>query len=189
MNVFWPKFGTSHDNSRQCVEEWARVLAPIRLRGGFFGDFLLYWGHRIQHDSSYLYEVSHSFHHTLETPTPLGTGYVKMLDGMLQHALPVAILMITVRPHPLTLYLYIVARISESVWNHSGIDHKIVDLVTFKFLPLRAPIAHHDAHHKYSSYSNNAKNFGECFWIWDYAFGTYSAYRNVKVTAAKKRHE
>ena len=152
----------------------------------FFGDFLLYWGHRIQHDIAYLYEISHSFHHTLETPTPLGTGYVKTLDGILQHALPVAILMVTVRPHPLTLYFYIICRISESVWNHSGIDHQIVDIITLKFLPLRAPIAHHDAHHKYSSYSKNAKNFGECFWIWDYAFGTYSAYRNVKANSIGK---
>jgi sterol desaturase/sphingolipid hydroxylase (fatty acid hydroxylase superfamily) len=146
------------------------------------GDFLLYCGHRIQHDNEYLYKISHSFHHTLETPTPLGTGYVKTLDGVLQHALPVAILMVVVRPHPLTLYIYICSRISESVWNHSGIDHEVVDLITFKFLPFRAPIAHHDAHHKYSSYSKNAKNFGEAFWIWDYVFGTYSAYRNVKHT-------
>lgn len=152
-----------------------------------FGDFLLYCGHRLQHDVQYLYDVSHSFHHTLETPTPLGTGYTKPLDGMLQHSLPVAILIATVRPHPITLYLYIAWRISESVWNHSGVDHWIVDAVTLKFLPGRAPIAHHDAHHKYSSYSQNAKNFGEAFWIWDYAFGTYSAYRNVNSLAKKQQ--
>lgn len=41
-------------------------------------------------------------------------------------------------------------------------------------LPLRASIAHHDAHHKYSNHHLNAKNYGETFWIWDAMFGTQS---------------
>ena len=30
------------------------------------GDFALYWGHRIQHESSYLWENFHSHHHTVQ---------------------------------------------------------------------------------------------------------------------------
>lgn len=43
-----------------------------------------------------------------------------------------------------------------------------------QFLPFRAPIAHHDAHHKYSNHLLNAKNYGESFWIWDALFRTCS---------------
>lgn len=36
-------------------------------------DFGLYWGHRIQHESSWLWENCHYRHHQLDTPTPIGT--------------------------------------------------------------------------------------------------------------------
>ena len=77
------------------------------------------------------------------------------------------------KPHPFIFYAYIVIRIAENVLNHSGLDSFWVDLVSFKFLPLRAKISHHDRHHKYSNYAGKAKNYGENFVIWDYVFGTY----------------
>ena len=40
----------------------------------------------------------------------------------------------------------------------------------------------HDAHHKYSNYAENAKNFGENFLLWDWAFGTLG-----KVEATTRR--
>ena len=30
----------------------------------------------------------------------------------------------------------------------------------------------HDLHHYYSNYGTNSKNYGENFWLWDWAFGT-----------------
>lgn len=42
-------------------------------------------------------------------------------------------------------------------------------------LPLRASIAHHDAHHKYSNHHLNAKNYSETFWVWDALFKTLSS--------------
>lgn len=44
--------------------------------------------------------------------------------------------------------------------------------MTLKVLPFRAPIAFHDAHHKFSNHPRNARNYGEAFWLWDWAFGT-----------------
>ena len=35
-------------------------------------DFGLYWGHRIQHESSWLWKNCHYRHHQLDTPTPIG---------------------------------------------------------------------------------------------------------------------
>ena len=70
-----------------------------------------------------------------------------------------------VRPHPVTFNIYVALRIAENVLNHSGLDDRLVDLVTLKFLPGRARIAHHDYHHLNSNYGANAKNFGENFWL------------------------
>ena len=35
-------------------------------------DFFLYWGHRVQHESEFLWNNFHYFHHQLTTPTPVG---------------------------------------------------------------------------------------------------------------------
>lgn len=51
-------------------------------------------------------------------------------------------------------------------------------LIFFQVLPFRAGVKHHDAHHHFSNYAGNAKNYGESFWIWDWLFGTLS---NTKV--------
>ena len=136
------------------------------------GDFFLYWGHRIQHDIPYLWENFHYFHHTLDTPTPVGTIYIHSVDATLQGALPMLFALVLVRPHPLVAYLYVMCRIAENVLHHSGLDSGLLNALFLKFLPGRACVAHHDAHHKFSNYSRNAKNYGENFWIWDYLFGT-----------------
>lgn len=136
------------------------------------GDFFLYWGHRIQHDIPFFWENFHSLHHTLDTPTPIGTIYIHPVDATLQGALPLLFALLAIRPHPLIAYLYIFSRISENVFHHSGLDSGLLNLLYLKFLPGRACVAHHDAHHKFSNYARNAKNYGENFWIWDYIFGT-----------------
>lgn len=80
-----------------------------------------------------------------------------------------------VQPHPLTLGTYVVLRTVDSVANHSGLDSRLFDALTLKSLPCRASVAHHDVHHLYSNRADaSAKNFGENFWLWDWAFGTLS---------------
>ena len=108
--------------------------------------------------------------------------------------LPILLASVTVYPHPVTLYLYLVARIAENTINHSGVDHWLVDALFMKFLPFRAPIAHHDYHHKFSNLASNAKNFGENWTLWDNLFGTMSHLRpstpsSRSRSAAKARSE
>ena len=79
-----------------------------------------------------------------------------------------------IRPHPVTYWVFTMLRIAENVVNHSGLDCTLLNVVTLKCLPLRAAVAHHDAHHRFSNYSRNAKNYGEAFWVWDWLFGTLS---------------
>lgn len=145
------------------------------------GDFGLYWGHRIQHTIPFLWERCHSLHHKLDTPSPVSTLYIDEFDAFLQAALPILVSSIVVRPHPIAYYVYIALRLSDNAVNHSGLKPNfIVDLFTLKFLPFRAAVGHHDAHHKYSGYTGSAKNYAEYFWIWDYLFGTLSGVAGAK---------
>jgi len=136
------------------------------------GDFILYWGHRVQHDIPYLWEHCHSVHHALETPTPLSAIYIHHIDAFLQGSLPILLSTAIVQPHIFIWYLSIALRIAENTANHSGLSGLVFDCVTLKVLPFRASASHHDSHHKYSHYGRNAKNYGEFYWIWDYIFGT-----------------
>lgn len=136
------------------------------------GDFWLYWGHRIQHDSQYLWKHYHSFHHSIGTPTPFSTIYIVSphpslnsgvqltiaycqdpIDAALQAAIPIMLAALMVRPDVGILYIYIFLRVGENVVNHSGLEHPVLNFLTLKFLPGRASVNHHDYHHKYSNYS------------------------------------
>ena len=44
------------------------------------GDFFLYWGHRVQHESEYLWKNFHSYHHQLGVPNPVGALYIDSMD-------------------------------------------------------------------------------------------------------------
>ena len=64
-----------------------------------------------------------------------------------------------------------------------GLDDRIVDILTLKCLPGRASIRHHDLHHRFGGTQKdgaNAKNYGENFWLWDWAFGTLSTFGKAK---------
>ena len=140
-------------------------------------DFFLYWGHRIQHMNEWLWTHLHSLHHELDTPTPIGTGYVHSIDAKIQTETPLILAALIWKPHPFVWYLVIACKIAESVVLHSGSASVLLSILTLRFLPFRAEVRHHDCHHKYSNYSRNSKNFGEAFWIWDWMFGTLSTYR------------
>jgi len=144
------------------------------------GDFGLYWGHRIQHEFTSLWEKYHSIHHSVESPSPMSTGHIHSVDTTLQVGLPGLVAAILVQPHPLSYYLYSCTQTCEHVMNHSGLDDNLIDLLTLKFLPLRGNIAHHDYHHKFCGYAGRAKNFGETFWVWDWLFGTLAVTSKVR---------
>lgn len=140
----------------------------------FIGDFFLYWGHRIQHEIPLLWKL-HSFHHQVDTPSPISTIYIDSIDATLQGGLPLLFSALIIQPHPLIMYWYIITRVAENCLNHSGLEYPLLNWLYFKVVPGRATVSHHDSHHMFSGKGNgrNAKNYAEFFWIWDYVFGTY----------------
>ena len=102
----------------------------------------------------------------------MSTLYIDPIDKTIQGGIPLIVAALVVNPHPWVMALYAAVRVSENVLNHTGLDEGWVNVLSLKCLPLRASVSHHDRHHRFSSYSHNAKNFGEAFWVWDWAFGT-----------------
>lgn len=138
------------------------------------GDFFLYWGHRVQHMNEYLWNNFHKYHHSIGTPTPINTVYIDSIDTTLQVGLPIIISFIMVKPHPYALYAYVCARVADNTVNHCGLNSPFINALFLKYLPFRGTVGHHDAHHRFSNYSKNAKNYGEFFWLWDWIFGTFT---------------
>lgn len=135
------------------------------------GDFLLYCGHRVQHEFDFLWKF-HSYHHAIDTPTPASTVYIHPIDSTLQGGLPILISNLVIQPHPLTFIAFAFSRVFQNTVNHSGMEHPVLNILCFRYLPGRASIRHHDLHHRFSSYPRNAKNYAEMFWVWDWLFGT-----------------
>ena len=129
---------------------------------------------QVQHESEYLWKNYHSFHHSIGTPSPVSTLYIDEVDATLQGSLPIMFACLIIRPHPVTYSIFAGLRVAENVINHTGLDSSLMNILTLKCLPLRASIAHHDAHHRFSNYSRNAKNYAESFWVFDWMFGTLS---------------
>ena len=163
------------------LREFAVQMAIMELAG----DFGLYWGHRIQHQSVYLWENFHSLHHTIRTPSPISTTFIDSTDATLQATLPLLVGAIVARAHPASFWVYCAVRVGENVLNHSGMESPLLSLLSLKCLPFRAGTAFHDQHHRYSNYAGNAKNFAEGFVFWDWAFGTASRPRARAAKACK----
>ncbi len=136
------------------------------------GDLFLYCGHRIQHESEFLWENFHSIHHKIDTPSVSSTAYIHFVDMTLQTAFPMMIASMIVQAHPVSFVIYVLTRVGENTFNHCGYDNWLINLLTLKFLPGKAGVKHHDEHHHFSNYSRNAKNYAESFIIWDWLFGT-----------------
>jgi len=137
-----------------------------------FADFFLYWCHRAMHEVPYLWTNHHSYHHRVNTPTPVSHIDCTGLDATVQGGIPVALAFLICRPAPVVMYVFLALRISESALDHTGLDSPLINWLTLKVLPLRAGVAFHDAHHKFCYRAMNARNFAETFWLWDWAFGT-----------------
>ncbi|GFH43910.1 hypothetical protein CTEN210_00384 [Chaetoceros tenuissimus] len=159
----------SNLNSQRTMAQVMFKLIMLHL----LDDFFLYWGHRIQHEIPYMWKKWHSQHHQLQTPTTYATAYVHDLDSTLQAGIPMIMATILVKPSSIAFTIYCFIRLSENTINHSGYDHPLINVLWWKWFPLRAPIGHHDSHHRYSNHGKSAKNYAEFYIIWDWVFGTY----------------
>jgi len=133
-------------------------------------DFLFYWGHRALH-TNFLYRHIHHVHHRYAAPFGIAAEYAHPVEVVF---LGVATIFgpMVVRPHLLTLWVYLLMRCFQTIECHSGYDFP---WSINRWLPLYGGADFHDHHHR--TYSGN---YASTFVWLDKLYGTDQSYREWK---------
>jgi sterol desaturase/sphingolipid hydroxylase (fatty acid hydroxylase superfamily) len=137
---------------------WVQMIEVVLL-----SDFFVYWGHRLQHRSAFLWRF-HSVHHSAQTLDWLAAHREHPLDtiytvGLIN--LPAFIL-----GFPLaTLAGFIAFRGIWAIYIHSN--------VRIRLGPIRALIGSPELHHWHHDRDRDAGNYGNVTPLMDVIFGTY----------------
>jgi sterol desaturase/sphingolipid hydroxylase (fatty acid hydroxylase superfamily) len=161
----------------QRTESWANAIRPAAIRlwiGGLpwwmqailvviVGDFLVYWGHRLQHRVWFLWRF-HSIHHSAQhmdwlaahREHPLDSLYVVLLVNLPAFAIGFPVK---------ALALFIGFRALWSIYLHANVRIPIG--------PLRLLIGAPELHHWHHDRSRDAGNYSNVSPLMDLLFGTY----------------
>jgi sterol desaturase/sphingolipid hydroxylase (fatty acid hydroxylase superfamily) len=137
---------------------WLQMLGVILL-----SDFCVYWGHRLQHRSSFLWRF-HSVHHSTEHLDWLAAHREHPLDTV--YTLTLINLPAFVLGFPLeTLAGFIAFRGVWAIYIHSN--------VRLPLGPLRPILGAPELHHWHHDRNRDAGNYGNVCPLMDLIFGTY----------------
>jgi sterol desaturase/sphingolipid hydroxylase (fatty acid hydroxylase superfamily) len=140
---------------------WAEVILAL-----IFADFLVYWTHRWQHESSWLWPM-HEFHHSASKLSVWTSYRVHPLSVVV--TLPAAILpQIFFGWDVINFLIFLLSAEAVVYLSHSRID---TDYGWLGRSILVSPRFHH-LHHSVDKTMN--KNYGTVFVFWDRIFGTYA---------------
>merc|ERR1712169_41144 len=157
---------------------WTKMAWQIAL---FFvlEDTWHYWFHRLLHTPR-LYKMIHKLHHQYSAPFGLAAEYASPIETMILAfgavGIPIVFCAFTKDLHILTMYLWIVLRLSQAIDSHSGYEFP---WSLHHFLPFWAGADHHDTHHE-----KFIGNYASSFRWWDYVLDTESG-----PEASKRRRE
>lgn len=137
---------------------WLQVLEVVLL-----SDFFVYWGHRLQHRSAFLWRF-HSVHHSAEHLDWLAAHREHPLDTV--YTLTLINLPAFVLGFPLeTLAGFIAFRGIWAIYIHSN--------VRLPLGPLRCLLGAPELHHWHHAKDRDAGNYGNVCPLMDLIFGTY----------------
>ncbi|KAI6653357.1 Methylsterol monooxygenase 1-like [Oopsacas minuta] len=159
------------------LPSYSTILAQF-IAYAIIDDFVFYWGHRLMH-LPFLYKHIHKQHHSFKRSNAIAGEYFHPIDYIISGILPIMVGTLTLRPHILVVWGWLVLRIWEACDGHSGYD---LIFVPFRYFPFRPGAQVHDFHH-----SQNAGNYGSLTSLWDWLCGTdlsykdYIARQNIKV--------
>lgn len=172
MLVSYPAFRYMGMKSSLPLPDWRSVLFQIAFYF-ILEDFVFYWGHRVLH-TKWLYKHVHSVHHEYATPFGLASEYAHPAEILFLGFATVIGPALT-GPHLLTMWLWVVLRVLETVEAHSGYDFP---WSPSNFLPLYGGSDYHDYHHRLL-YTKSG-NYSSTFVYMDWLFGTDKGYRKMK---------
>ncbi|KAK8637576.1 hypothetical protein V6N13_136052 [Hibiscus sabdariffa] len=154
------------------LPSWKVVLTQI-IFYFILEDFVFYWGHRVLH-TKWLYKHVHSVHHEYATPFGLTSEYAHPVEILFLGFATIVGPAIT-GPHLITLWLWMVLRVLETVEAHCGYHFP---WSLSNFLPLYGGSDFHDYHHRLL-YTKSG-NYSSTFVYMDWIFGTDKGYRKLK---------
>lgn len=149
-------------------------------------DMWHYWLHRALH-TPHLYKTVHKLHHRFSAPFGLAAEYASPIETLLLAFgtvfLPVIWSAVTGELHVMTMYVWIIMRLSQAIDAHSGYDFP---WSLHNILPFWAGADHHDVHHE-----KFIGNYSSSFRWWDIMCGTENGSaalekRRAKQSQAKK---
>lgn len=155
LNDVLPDFIRS---SIQSQPRWLQIVEVI-----FFSDFLVYWGHRLQHHSSFLWRF-HKVHHSAERLDWLAAHREHPLDTIYTTGL--INLPAFIMGFDLNVIIAVIAfRGVWAIYIHSN--------VRFPIGPIRMLIGAPELHHWHHDLDRNAGNYANISPLMDILFGTY----------------
>ncbi|BAT99580.1 methylsterol monooxygenase 2-2 [Vigna umbellata] len=172
MIFSYPVFSYMGMRSSLPLPSWKTVLTQI-IFYFILEDFIFYWGHRILH-TKWLYKHVHSVHHEYATPFGLTSEYAHPAEILFLGFATIFGPAIT-GPHLITLWLWMVLRVLETVEAHCGYHFP---WSLSNFLPLYGGADFHDYHHRLL-YTKSG-NYSSTFTYMDWIFGTDVGYRKLK---------
>ncbi|KFK43051.1 hypothetical protein AALP_AA1G071800 [Arabis alpina] len=172
MMASYPVFRAMGMRSSFPLPSWKEVAAQL-LFYFIIEDFVFYWGHRILH-SKWLYKNVHSVHHEYATPFGLTSEYAHPAEILFLGFATIVGPALT-GPHLITLWLWMVLRVLETVEAHCGYHFP---WSLSNFLPLYGGADFHDYHHRLL-YTKSG-NYSSTFVYMDWIFGTDKGYRRLK---------
>ncbi|URE12377.1 C-4 methylsterol oxidase [Musa troglodytarum] len=117
MLISYPAFRYMGLSSSLPLPNWTVIVSQI-IFYFILEDFVFYWGHRILH-TKWLYKHVHSIHHEHATPFGLTSEYAHPAEILFLGFATIVGPALT-GPHLLTLWLWMVLRVLETVEVHSG---------------------------------------------------------------------
>ncbi|EYU45961.1 hypothetical protein ABFS82_04G086400 [Erythranthe guttata] len=172
MILSYPVFRFMGMRSSLPLPSW-KVISTQILFYFILEDFVFYWGHRILH-TKWLYKHVHSVHHEYATPFGLTSEYAHPAEILFLGFATIVGPAIT-GPHLITLWLWMVLRVLETVEAHCGYHFP---WSLSNFLPLYGGADFHDYHHRLL-YTKSG-NYSSTFIYMDWIFGTDKGYRKLK---------
>ncbi|KAG4113564.1 hypothetical protein ERO13_D13G231300v2 [Gossypium hirsutum] len=161
MIVSYPVFRCMGMRSSLPLPSWKVVLTQI-IFYFILEDFVFYWGHRVLH-TKWLYKHVHSVHHEYATPFGLTSEYAHPAEILFLGFATIVGPAIT-GPHLITLWLWMVLRVLETVEAHCGYHFP---WSLSNFLPLYGGADFHDYHHRllYTKSGNYSSTFVYMDWL------------------------